>query len=131
MPFETFWYAEPRITVGRFHGVVTMDELHEANQVAIERIRAGEPPVHVIVDTLAIERVPVSVRAITDLIAYTREPQLGWIIYIADNRFIRFLSSVVAQVAGANFHNARTMEDGLDALIRLDPTVAPLIAARN
>jgi hypothetical protein len=126
MPFDAYWIHESRVTAGRFWGEITMEELVEANKVAIERIRAGTPPVHVVVDTLAIEKMPVNLKAITGLIAYTKEPNLGYIIYVAHNPLVSFFNAAITRMAGAKSETVRTMEEALAMLPRLDQSLPNL-----
>lgn len=126
MPFNTFWIYEPRVTCGHFYGQISIEEIYEANAVAIERIRMGTPPVHVIVNTLEIEKIPTSLRAVQELIAYTREPNLGWIIYVSNNRLISFFNSVVSQLSTAKFLTVDTVEEALSTLQKLDSSLPEL-----
>lgn len=107
-----------------------MEELDEANTGAINQSRSGTAPVHILVDTLEITRVPVSLKAIKDLIAYTREPNLGYIIYISNNPFISFLNSTIAQFSKAKFITVKTLEEALVILPRIDTSLQELMEDR-
>jgi len=126
MPFDVAWIHPQRVTYGRFYGEITVDEVHEANQVAMERIKQGTPPVYVIVNTLDIDKIPTSLKSMQDIVAYVREPNLGMIVYISDNRLISFFNTVVSQLSNASFYTVKSMDEALALIQRMAPDLPKL-----
>jgi hypothetical protein len=126
MPYSLKWYRENRIIVGSFQGIITVDELNSINQEAINLVRQGTPPVHDIIDTLALEKIPFDLRLVRNSFDVFSEPNLGWIIVIARNPLFGFFGSTVSQLAGKRFRLVQNWDEALSTLVRVDTSLVDL-----
>jgi hypothetical protein len=124
MPQQISWYQEGRIIYDRFEGVVTLNDVREANDSAIALIRAGTPPVHDIVDGLNISKPPFDIKALSAATTFFAEPNLGWVIYINRSPVLAFLGSLASKVYSGRFKVVHSLDEALATLHQLDPSLA-------
>ena len=60
MPFQLSWYFERRILYQRVYGDVTPEEMVQTNATLIEHLRAGDSPVHLLLDLTQMGKFPTN-----------------------------------------------------------------------
>jgi hypothetical protein len=126
MAYEVKWYHENRVICGAFDGVVTSDDLFAINEAAMKLVRSGQPPVHNIIDALALEKIPFDLRLIRNWFQFFSEPNLGWVIVIAKNPLFGFFGSTVSQLGGKRFRLVQNWNEALTTLARVDTTLTDI-----
>jgi hypothetical protein len=126
MPYELQWYRESRILLGTFRGHIEPSDLVEINDAAADMIRRGMPPVHDIIDALALEKVPFDLKLLNKSMQWFKEPNLGWVIVIAKNPLFGFFGSILSQAAGKNVRVVSTWDEALAILARADASLGDL-----
>jgi len=126
MPYQLSWYRENRVIVGKFQGVVTPDDLQGINESAVKLVREGTPPVHDIIDALALEKVPFDLKLLNKSLQLFKEPNLGWVIVIARNPLFGFLGTTLSHLGGKRFRMVETWDEALATLARVDTTLSDL-----
>lgn len=82
--------------------------------------------VHDIIDMRFMSNYPTNLRKIISVTSIFGEPNLGWVILIAESRIIRFLASTTIQFYGARFRAFETPEEALVFLQSRDETLPQL-----
>ncbi|MCB9453981.1 MAG: hypothetical protein H6672_21315 [Anaerolineaceae bacterium] len=129
MPFKVDWLIKGRVIHDWLSGNVEMDDIAETSKLITDLMRQGDPPlVHLIVDILDVTRLPlgINIGKINQYMQHTKEPNLGWSLVITESMFMRFLASVVTQIAQGRFRAFTTMEDALAFLQDVDASLPPL-----
>lgn len=128
VPSEVKWYFEDRVLYERLYGTVTLDDIRSLNIASKAFLANGTPLVHVIVDLSEVERFPTSLATIKEFVKPApNQKALGWVILFGTtNPLLRFLSSVVTQLAGENVR-MRVMDElgeTLDFIRKQDETLS-------
>ena len=126
MPYKLHWYQENRILVGTFNGSFAPNDLVEINDAAVEMIRQGTPPVHDIIDALALEKIPFDLKLLNKSMQWFKEPNLGWVIVIAKNPLFGFFGTILSQAAGKHVRVVGSWEEALAMLMKADPSLGNL-----
>lgn len=130
MPCQIQWYAEKRVVYQRLYGNITLEDVRYVNQQSAVYLSAGIPLVHVIVNLTEVEHFPTSLGTIREMLkAPSQKDATGWVlIYGADNPLLRFVASMVAQLAGEKVR-LRMVDDlaqAVEIIRQQDETLADL-----
>jgi hypothetical protein len=123
MPHKIEWFIPGRVVFGDFEGRVTLDELAEVDEKVNNYVAEGDPLVHYIVEGLKITYLPNNIPKLAKTITYIHNKDLGWIIYITQNKLMRFLASTVSQLAQARFRTFENLEEGIQFLLETDQSL--------
>jgi len=123
MPYQLMWCLENRVLLGTFSGVIAPGDLTEINDAAVQLLRQGTPPVHDIIDALALEKVPFDLKLLNKSMQLFKEPNLGWVIVIAKNPLFGFFGSILSQAAGKSVRVVGSWDQAVATLLRADPTL--------
>jgi hypothetical protein len=126
MAYQLSWYRDRRILLGTFSGDLTPDDLLAVNDIGTDMIQQGDPPVHDIIDALALEKVPLDLKLLKKSLRLFQEPNLGWVIVIAKNPLFGFFGSILSQAAGKNVRVVSTWDEALAILARVDTSLSDL-----
>ena len=128
MPFESKWYVEGRVSTVRDWGDLTLEEMRESNRVFLEHIRTGTKPVHLLVDTRAINKLPGSfIPMLKEIEAFRHEPNMGWTVMITNSPVLKFFGVLSSNMLKMPFHAVSSYEEANTLLKQVDPTVADLL----
>jgi hypothetical protein len=123
MATEVTWYQENRVILARVWEEITIQEVIEVDAEIASHIRHGArttPLVHVISDISALTKFPIQLVEIRRAITYLREPDLGWTVVVGMSPVMRFLASMVTQIAGVRFRMFPTFEEAIAFLVSRD-----------
>ena len=126
MAYQLSWYRDKKILLGTFNGVLAPNDLVDVNNIGTDMIRQGTPPVHDIVDALALDKVPFDLKLLNKSMQLFKEPNLGWVVVIAKNPMFGFFGSILSQAAGKNVRVVSTWDEALAILARVDSSLADL-----
>src|SRR5690606_34023816 len=98
-----YWHIENRVCVVQAWGDVALDELTEISQDVTALVQAGEAPVHWIVDARQIASIPKSLGQVQKMAKVFSEPNLGWVLALTENHFMKFATSLVSQLSRVNY----------------------------
>jgi hypothetical protein len=130
MPFDSKWYVENRVSLVRDYGEVTLEEMRTSNQIFLAHIRAGTPPVHLLIDTRAVTKMPNSfVPMLKEIEAFRHEPNMGWTIMVTNNSLMRFFGTLSSNLIKMPFHAVKNYEEANEVLARVDPTLVSALLA--
>jgi hypothetical protein len=130
MPFESKWYIESRVSMVRDYGEITLDEMRASNQIFLEHIRTGKPPVHLLIDTRDIVKMPNSfVPMLKEIEAFRHEPNMGWTIMVTNNSLMRFFGTLSSNLIKMPFHAVKNYEEANQVLARVDSSLVNALLA--
>lgn len=126
MPCHVDWYLEGRIIHQHYVGVVVPDEITQLQAENRVLLKAGEPPIHLLVDLLDVKRFPLSVSQIGNAFEVDLEygKLIGTVVIITKNPVTRFLATVLTQVSRLQFEVVEDLTTAIEYLNGHDPTLA-------
>ena len=128
MPFEVKWYVEGRVSIGRDWGDLTIEEMRASNEMTLQHVRAGTPPVHLLIDTREIGKLPGSfVPMLKEIEAFRHEPHMGWTIMVTNNSLLHFFGVLSSNLIKMPFRAVTTYEEANTLLKKVDPTLADVL----
>ena len=128
MPSETKWYVEGRVSSVRDWGDLTVEEMRETNRVFLEHIRGGTPPVHLLIDTRAIGKLPGSfITMLKEIEAFRHEANMGWTLMVTNNSLLHFFGTLSSNLLKMPFKAVSSYEEVNAVLKRVDPSLEGLL----
>ncbi len=128
MPYEVKWYVEGRVSITRDWGDFSLDELRESNVIALANIRAGKAPVHLLLDTRAINKLPGSfVPMLKEIENFRHEPNMGWTVMVTDSSLLHFFGVLSSNLIKMPFSAVSTYAEANALLKKVDPTLTDLL----
>ena len=132
MPFEVKWYVEGRITMARYYGDHTFEEMQESNTLSIENIRAGTAPVHLLLHSLDVTSLPRSyLPMLKEIERFRHEPKMGWTVNVTHSGLLHLLGVLSSNLLKSPFAAVNTMEEAHALLRKVDPTLADLLPQKS
>jgi hypothetical protein len=124
VPYRVEWLVENRVIYMAASGVVTLDDIKNANKEIMAKLETGRPFVHLITDASRIEKNAIG---LNDLLTVIRtipsSPNLGWSIYVGKNKIDRFFASVATQISKARNREFDNLQAAIDFLIENDDSL--------
>jgi len=128
MPYEVKWYVEGRVSTARDWGDLTIEEMQASNALLLEHIRSGTPPVHLLLDTRAISKLPGSfVPMLKEIESFRHEKNMGWTIMVTNSSLLHFFGVLSSNLIKMPFSAVSTYEEANATLKKVDPTLATLL----
>ncbi|MEO8607599.1 MAG: hypothetical protein ABI690_06945 [Chloroflexota bacterium] len=130
MPYEVSWYRQDRVIYMQLKEAVSIQDLAAATEFAMNAVREGIAPVHLIVDIQAVKSIPSNVLEIKKSIpTLTKEQRdlTGWIVLIGMNPLINTFVSVITQLLGTKYRNFKYQKLALQFIAQQDETLADLV----
>ena len=123
--YTTEWCIEKRVLRLVVNSqFLTIDDMREINHDLTQCIHFGEPPfVHTIIDCRGIEKFQMNLPSIQQVLTFLREPLMGWLLIVSDDKLIGFVASLVTQLAGVRFRTFHTSDDAWVFLNSVDETL--------
>ncbi len=122
MSYEVRWEVPNRIIYQRFHDVVTVQDVQNAQAKVIALIAESDGVVHTIVDLLEVVRYPRNLMEIREILNRRTRNDAGWVLLVNRNPLLGFMSSVVTRLAIQNsrFRVFATLQEAFDFLAEQD-----------
>jgi hypothetical protein len=126
MPLEMSWQQPNRVVYQRFHGTITIEEIHDGELAFVAYAQEGEGPVHLIVDLREVQEYPKSMNQLRKGLSFAKVENRGQTVIIAQtNPAIRFIVSTIMQTLAKAipFTFSISMEEAMRYLHERDDTV--------
>lgn len=124
MTYKLTWMVDKRIIYFRTSGVVTIDEIKEANRQIMVMIDEGIQFVHLLTDSTDVDKIVFS---LSDLVSAFRGilyvPNLGWSIYVSPKALERFFANVTTQLSQSRHREFGTLDQAIAFLQSVDETL--------
>ena len=125
MSYEVKWHTKDSIILVRLWGNLDIQEFPEFDRLILQHIEQSERLfVHIWVDLKEVTEFPVKLWQVQKSLTHISHARTGWSIIITDNRIIKFVGSVITQVAKARFRAFSTDEEGMSFLVDVDSSLA-------
>ncbi len=112
-PYIVEWYVPDRVIYAHVSRQLEGQESAEVDSYLTALIREATPPVFLIMDLRRIDEMQHPSVSRLNTVGYRQEPNLSWIVYVANDKLMRFLASTAAQQAGKQYHHVNTMDEAL------------------
>ena len=124
MPYSLEWYVPKRLILEKAFGDLTVEELVRFNaEVTTMITNEGTAPVHVIADLTKVERYPSSLRDILNTMRQNNPEKVGWMVVVTENPIMRFVASMIFQMARLRLRIFPTMAQAVAFLNDIDDTL--------
>jgi hypothetical protein len=125
MPYEITWLRDKRIVSLRVWGVFSETELIASGSQMRDALSEGTAPVHVVCNATEVVDYPKNIRVVKEgAQLYFSHPAMGWFMFLGfDKPIMRFFSNTIMQLLMRNFKHARSMEEVMSILCKVDATM--------
>lgn len=122
MPYQIRWIVSQRVLLTTFSGVVTKPELEDYIVQMLTEIPNGKPPLYHVSDSLAMDKVGISLKALTSMVkGLSSFTSLKVQIDINHPRALNtFLASVASQLVKIQSYTVPSLEEAVIMLKRID-----------
>jgi len=128
MPFETKWYVEGRVATAYNWGELTLEQLRATSAELLTLVRSGTAPVHLVVDTRDVTKMPSSfLPMLKEIEPFRHEPKTGWSIMLTNNSLLHFFGLLGSNLVKSPYRAVRTYEEVNEVLERVDLTLKGLL----
>jgi hypothetical protein len=122
MAYEISWLVEQRLILITFNGVLTQEDLFALSKDAFDMAEAGTAPVHSISDGTHMTATEVGIGDLKKVMG-NRSTKSGWSVTVTPGRMDRFLASIANQLLGMKSRHFATLQEAIDFLKDIDPTL--------
>lgn len=117
------WLVEGRLYVFHIWGDLTLEEMKQGSDEAIHYVRSGQPPVHSIIDFRNVTSYPKSISDLKNAADIMKEPNLGWVLLLTNDRIFSFVGDLISQMTRKNYKSVKTPEEAIDLLWKVDQSL--------
>ncbi len=128
MPYQTGWYAENRIILTRYTGIIGVEDIRGQIAETHTLIEQGTPLIHSIIDLSQIDKWP-PLNVVNEFRAMDIEAvrgRIGWSIIVANNMVLKFGSSLFAPIFNLRQRIFSSLDEALNFLQENDSTLPNL-----
>lgn len=115
------WQVSERIIHVRMWGIMSTEDVKSFNLQALELLNECTRKVHILIDIDSVDRPPMKIETLHDALQFGRHPSLGYVISYGGGRaIVRFVASLLAQMAGVRYRHVSSLEVAMDYLLIQD-----------
>lgn len=128
MPYRMTWIVPKHVLLTTFSGLVTQEELQQFIIDIRNQLHQGTPPLYHISNSLAMEKVGMSLKALTGLVKSVRLfATLELQIDINHRGGINtFFAALAPQMVGIDARTVTSLDDAIALLKKVNPTLADM-----
>ena len=124
MPYTMQWYIPDRVAYTQYSGHISLEEFEAVISEIKQYLAEGTPPVHHIVDYLAVESVTDKTQLVKQALSQLELGKHGWAVIISSKHaYIRYQVFTLAQAAGVRYQEVTSLEGAVAFLMRADETL--------
>lgn len=120
------WVIHGRVFMIQPAGDLNLETIRVISNTAVELVRTGNAPVHLIADTRRIQNFPKSMGGVRKVLGIMREPGLSSIFALTNNYFINLIASTIASINSVRYTSYHNEQSLLIALKNFDPSLPQL-----
>ena len=123
--YKVGWLVENRVIRIQIMGEYDAEPVQAGIAKTKALVDVGTAPVHVILDSTGVTKMPKSIRElINQMDALRYHPNGGWIIIISNSVMLRFAGQIATVFLGANHRSVATYEEAIETLCHVEPALA-------
>ena len=127
MPAEISWFREPDIVCWQYRGVVTLQDVEDANSKVAKLLEGVNHHIYILLDLNEVENLDFSIR---DASARERPPafkKILWTLYVGPKNppIFMMIASALAQKTGAQMRYYETQAEALAFIAEGGSATAP------
>ncbi|MFP4321139.1 MAG: hypothetical protein ACLFTK_01655 [Anaerolineales bacterium] len=128
MSYITRWLQEPYVYYVAYDGQITLEAAVAVRKAVVPVLDNSAQTVHFLFDMQTVTGIAPSLSEMSqreEAADFYQHPRLGWIVYVseADNTFVRFMTSALAQQYGARLRWYHSQADAVDFLREFHPNI--------
>lgn len=124
MSIEVSWIVPGHAILTKHHDAIDDAALSVADQQVVNMLQAyPNHRIYVVVDVRHVDKTKLSLGALTNSLAFSRQANMQGMIAIHENRALGFMGKVFSQVVGKNLLTATTTAEALHILQAQLPNV--------
>jgi len=120
------WLIPNRVVKVAMVGDMTPDDFAEFDAQVISYIEQGAQPVYILADLTQMGNVQGNPLTIKNNVTHLEQEKLGWVVMYGGNRGIRFIATMVFQLANQRVRFLPTYEDAVQFLMEIDDTISEI-----
>lgn len=121
MPVNVQWLLEKRVIHAQYSGDVSPEDVRYQYDTGIAMCNESDAAlVHMIADVNDVTSYPMNFKELKGSFDKKAE-NAGWVVLVGENKFLRFISSVVGNVMNLRFAYVNTWDEALHYLADRDP----------
>lgn len=129
MPAKIFWYYPERVVYIKITGVLTLEQMQDANLFNVQLINSASHnlPVYFIADTLHMVRSPQSIFAVEEAARpLVTHPQFGCLIDVHNKTMVWTVSFIISKLFNLCWQGVEALDDALAFLEGIDFSLGTL-----
>ena len=131
MPVNISWLLEGRIVDVKYSGDVTIEDKRQGAELEFDFLEQGTAPlVHVLLNIADQTSSPTDIKAIQGALDKAlKHPKKGWTLAYGKEEFRmeNFVNSVVTQSFSVRYRTFSTLQETLEFLVYVDPSLRDVI----
>ena len=122
------WLKDQRVIIVHFEGNLTIEEIESYDKAIQQQLDLAAEKVHVVADLTKVTQFPVNMMRVREVLHYHKHSRLGWHVLVNErpNPLMNFFATAISNVAGLKVQHARTLEEAVTTLSRVDMTLGEL-----
>ena len=123
MPHTLEWLIDKRVLHVQISGDVPVPELTEIGLAVREWTDSGTAPVFSVIDLREVKQYPTRLTDLASAFSTKPSAKLGWIVLISNSSILRYITSVVVQLARQHVSTFADYTSALEFLAKQDRTL--------
>jgi len=125
--YKISWLVADHVVMLQLFGSYSAELLEEQTRNVAEHISQGTAPVYLIVDTTGATSMPKNLKEPIGILGSHRlNHKTRSVIFITDNSLFRFIGNVAGKFIGVEFRAVESLEEAIETLLRIDPSLETL-----
>lgn len=117
------WQIENRVMLVQIEGELTTETVAGINIDLKPMLEIGIAPVHYISDVTNTENININAFKIPSALEFLKHPNMGWSVMVGGSQVLNVIANIVGNITGAKFKTAESIEEALQILQSVDPTL--------
>ncbi|NJL95381.1 MAG: hypothetical protein HC915_17500 [Anaerolineae bacterium] len=123
MAYRTQWLIQRQVLLFEPFGVVTPEDVRAYNAELGVFIAQAEGKLHVVADTLQVERIEATLGQARQNLIHLNDPRLGWSLFVVHNRVVRMMAGLLMQFVQGRHRIFQDRAACLIFLQQVEPTL--------
>jgi len=123
--YKVEWLVEKRVIRIQLAGEYETETVQRGLAEMKQFVDSGTAPVHVILDSTGVTKMPKSIRELINQMESLRyHPNGGWILIISNSVMLRFAGQIASVFLGAQHRSVGTLEEAVETICHIEPGLA-------